>query len=130
MMKILKSTRGEIAIEAVAILFVLLVSVVAFFNISSVVSTKHQLDTYAAELCRTAEITGRVGDETTARENELTANMGLSPEITWSKTGKVQLGEKVSVTCTMQKSVGVGGIGSWPISIRSTASGKSEVYWK
>ena len=130
MRKILISKRGEIAIEAVAILFVLLVSVVAFFNISSVVSTKQQLDTYATELCRTAEITGRVGDETTARENELTANMGLSPEITWSKTGKVQLGEKVSVTCTMTKSVGVGGIGSWPIPIKSTASGKTEVYWK
>lgn len=130
MRKILKSRRGEAAIEAIAILFILLVSVVAFMNISSVVTAKQQLDTYASELCRTAEISGRVGSETTERAGELTEDTGLSPEISWSDTGKIQINKKITVTCSVTKNIGVGGIGSWPITIRSTASGKSEVYWK
>ena len=92
---------------------------------------KNQLNTYATELCREAEISGRVGSETSRRAAVLTEQTGLSPRISWSKTGNIQLNEDITVTLTLEKNIGLfGGFGSFPITLRSEASGKSEVYHK
>ena len=51
--------------------------------------------------------------------------------IRWSKTGRIQLNEEVTVTLTLDMDIGLfGGFGSFPITLRSEATGKSEVYWK
>lgn len=92
---------------------------------------KQQLDTYAVELVREAEISGRVGTETSRRAAALTDSTGLDPNIRWSKTGRIQLNEEVTVTLTLDMDIGLfGGFGSFPITLRSEAIGKSEVYWK
>lgn len=92
---------------------------------------KQQLDTYAVELVREAEISGRVGTETNRRAAALTDSTGLDPNIRWSKTGRIQLNEEVTVTLTMDMDIGLfGGFGSFPVTLRSEATGKSEVYWK
>lgn len=46
---------------------------------------KNQLDTFAVELCREAEMSGRVGTETTRREQVLRERTGLNPKVEWSK---------------------------------------------
>lgn len=128
--KILRSTRGSASIEYVFILVSVMVLIVVFLNIASVKATQDNLNTYARELCRTAEISGRVGEETTERAKELTQDTGLSPEIQWSETGKISLGGEFTVVCSKMEYVGLGGIGSWPVPLKGTASGKSETYWK
>ena len=83
------------------------------------------------ELVREAEISGRVGTETSRRAAALTDSTGLDPDIRWSKTGRIQLNEEVTVTLTLDMDIGLfGGFGSFPITLRSEATGKSEVYWK
>ena len=85
----------------------------------------------AVELVREAEISGRVGTETSRRAAALTDSTGLDPNIRWSKTGRIQLNEEVTVTLTLDMDIGLfGGFGSFPITLRSEATGKSEVYWK
>lgn len=128
--KILRSTRGSASIEYVFILVSVMVLIVVFLNIASVKATQDNLNTYARELCRTAEISGRVGEETTERAKELTQDTGLSPEIQWSEKGKISLGGEFTVVCSKMEYVGLGGIGSWPVPLKGTASGKSEAYWK
>jgi len=92
---------------------------------------KNKLDTYASELCREAEIAGYVGTQTTLRAQVLTEQTGLSPDISWSKTGNIQLNEEITVTLTMVVDIGVfGGFGSFPVTLTAKASGKSEVYHK
>ncbi len=89
------------------------------------------VDTYATELCREAEISGRVVSETRRRAAVLTEQTGLSPRISWSKTGSIQLNGEITVTLTLDMNIGLfGGFGSFPITLRSEASGKSEVYHK
>ncbi len=93
--------------------------------------TKLQLDNFADELVREAEISGRIGSETTARQRGLEEKMGIHPTVQWSERGNIQLNEEVTVTVVLQKDLGLfGGFGSFPITIRARASGKSEVYWK
>lgn len=131
MLKLLKNKRGEGYIDvAVLVLCVMLVIAMAV-SVLPVFVTKNKLDTYATELCREAEIAGRVGSETTLRAQVLTEKTGLNPSISWSKTGKIQINEEFTVTLATQVDLGLfGGFGSFPITLRAEASGKSEVYWK
>ena len=131
MKKILKSKRGEGYIDVCVLVLCAVLVIVLAVRVLPVFIAKNQLDTYATELCREAEISGRVGSETSRRAAVLTEQTGLSPRISWSKTGNIQLNEEITVTLTLDMNIGLfGGFGSFPISLRSEASGKSEVYHK
>ncbi len=131
MLKLIKSKRGEGYIDvAVLVLCVMLVIALAV-SVLPVYVTKNKLDTYAAELCREAEIAGRVGSETTMRAQVLSERMGIEPDVSWSKSGNIQLNQEFTVTVTLQTDLGLfGGFGSFPVTLQAKASGKSEVYHK
>ena len=131
MKKILKSKRGEGYIDVCVLVLCAVLVIALAVRVLPVFIAKNQLDTYATELCREAEISGRVGSETSRRAAVLTEQTGLNPRISWSKTGSIQLNEEITVTLTLDMNIGLfGGFGSFPISLRSEASGKSEVYHK
>lgn len=130
MKKLLKNRRGEGYFDAVIIVLIVVMSLALILAAAPVVSAKIQLDNYADELVREAEISGRIGAETSARAQILTEKTGLAPAIQWSRTGKVQLNQEFTVTCTCKTDIGFGEFGSFPITLTSRASGKSEVYWK
>lgn len=129
--KLWKEEKGEGYIDiAVLVLCVFLVLALSV-KLLPVFIAKQQLDTYATELCREAEISGRVGSETSRRAAVLTEQTGLTPEIQWSKSGRIQLNEEVSVQLTYRYDLGLfGSFGSFPVTLKAEASGKSEVYWK
>jgi hypothetical protein len=131
MFKILRTNKGEGYIDvAILILCVMLVIALAV-KVFPVYILKQQIDTFATELVREAEIAGRVGSETTNREILLKDKMGISPNVNWSKSGRIQLNEEISVTITYETNIGLfAGFGSFPITLRAGAAGKSEVYWK
>ena len=131
MKKILRSKHGESYIDVCVLVLCAMLVIALAVQVLPVFIAKNQLDTYATELCREAEISGRVGSETSRRAAVLTEQTGLSPRISWSKTGNIQLNQEVTVTLTLDKNIGLfGGFGSFPITLRSEASGKSEVYHK
>ena len=56
---------------------------------------------------------------------------GLDPDISWSDTGKIQLGNEVTVTLTTTVNLGLfGEFASFPVTLTARATGVSEVYWK
>lgn len=131
MLKLLKSKRGEGYIDVCVLVLCAMLVIALAVQVLPVFIAKNQMDTYATELCREAEISGRVGSETSRRAAFLTEQTGLSPRISWSKTGNIQLNQEITVTLTLEKNIGLfGDFGSFPITLRSEASGKSEVYHK
>lgn len=131
MLKKLKSRRGEGYIDVAVLVLCAMLVIALAVKVFPVYIAKNQLDTFATELCREAEISGRVGNETNQRTQVLKEKTGLDPAITWSKTGKIQLDQEFTVTVSIQKNIGLfGGFGSFPITLRAQATGKSEVYWK
>lgn len=129
--KIIKDRRGEGYIDVAVIVFCVMLVIALGVRIFPVFITKIQLDNFADELVREAEISGRVGSETTTRQRVLEEKTGLQPVVYWSSSGNIQLNEEVTVTLVMQKDLGLfGRLGSFPVTIRARASGKSEVYWK
>ena len=118
MRKLWKEEKGEGYIDiAVLVLCVFLVLALSV-KLLPVFIAKQQLDTYATELCREAEISGRVGSETSRRAAVLTEQTGLTPEIQWSRSGRIQLNEEVSVQLTYRYDLGLfGSFGSFPVTL-------------
>ena len=129
--RIIKGRRAEGDVD-VAVLVLSLVLVLALsLRVLPVFIAKQQLDAFATELMREAEISGRVGTETDRRAAALREKTGINPQIAWSDSGQIQLNQEVTVTLTLQKNIGLfGNFGSFPVTLRAQATGKSEVYWK
>lgn len=127
----LKSRRGEGYVDVIVLVLSVMMVLSLCMRVLPIFIKKQQLDLYATELVREAEISGRVGTETNRRAAVLTERTGLTPAITWSSTGKIQLNQEVTVTLALTTNIGLfGEFGSYPITLRAKASGKSEVYWK
>ena len=131
MLKILKSKQGEGYIDVAILVLCAMLVIVLAVRVFPAYIIKQQVDTFATELVREAEIAGRVGSETLNRELLLRDKTGITPTVNWSKTGRIQLNEEITVTVTFETNMGLfGGFGSFPVTLRADAAGKSEVYWK
>ena len=128
---IVKNRRAEGYIDVVVLVLCAVLMLALAIRILPVFVAKQQLDTFATELVREAEVTGRVGSETSRRAAVLREKTGIDPDISWSTGGRIQLNEEVTGTLTLRRNSGLfGGFGSFPITLQAQATGKSEVYWK
>lgn len=128
---LLKNTRGEGYVDVIVLVLCAVLVLALAMRVLPVFIQKQQLDTFATELVREAEVSGRVGSETSRRAAILSEQTGLWPDIEWSASGRIQLNHEVTVTLTMETNIGLfGEFASFPITLRSQATGKSEVYWK
>lgn len=129
--RILRNERGEGYIDTCVLVLCAVLVIALAVRVLPVFIAKQQLDTFATELVREAEVTGRVGSETSRRAAVLQERLGIAPDITWSNSGRIQLNEEVTVILTLQEDIGLfGNFGSFPITLQAQATGKSEVYWK
>lgn len=130
MLKRLKDKRGSGYIDVVVIVLSAILVIALATSVFPVYIAKSQLDSFTQELCREAEICGRIGSETTSREIILSDRLGIEPDVEWSKSGRIQLNEEFMVTATMEYDIGFGAFASFPVTLTSKAIGKSEVYYK
>lgn len=127
----LHDKRAEGYVDVVVLVLCAVLVLALAMRVLPVFIQKQQLDMFATELIREAEVSGRIGTETSRRSEILREKTGISPAISWSESGEIQLNEEVTVTLTLDTEIGLfGEFGSFPITLRSQASGKSEVYWK
>lgn len=130
--RILKSKSGEGYID-VAIGILCLLLVVAFaIQLFPVFTAKQQLDIFATEIVREAEIKGSTSLD--SRIAEMREQTGLDPDIRWDcdyySGKKVQLNGDIEVRLTDTVDIGFFVFGSFPIDIQAKATGRSEVYYK
>lgn len=127
----LKSKSGNSFVDACILVLVVVMLIALVLKVMPVFIAKQHLDTFAAEIVRTAEVAGCVGSATTAKANSLKSETGLNPSVQWSKTGNIQLGEEVTVTLKTTVNIGLfGPFGSFPVTLTAKATGTSEVYNK
>ena len=132
MRNVLREKRGEGYIDlAVGVLCMMLVIALAV-SLFPVFMVKQQLNRFADEIVRQAEIVGSTS--VNRRIEELREETGLDPEISWDcdyfEGSNVQLNGDIAVTLTCRINLGFFQFGSFPVEIRARASGKSEVYYK
>ena len=119
-----------VAVLVISFLLILLVSVFGLMY------QKQTLNQMCEQIVEIASINGCVDDEVMERYEQLCEQTGLTPTVTFEATyfdedtGKVQLGDVISCTLTMDSSlIGFGGE-LFPINMTVTASGVSQVYWR
>ena len=119
-----------VAVLVISFLLILLVSVFG------VIHQKQTLNQMCEQIVEIASINGCVDYEVMERYEQLCEQTGLTPTMTFEATyfdedtGKVQLGDIISCTLTMETSIiGFGGE-LFPIDMTVTASGVSQVYWR
>lgn len=134
--RIIKSRKGEGYLDVILVVLSAMLVIALIIKVFPVFIAKHRMDTFASELCRTAEISGQVGHHTSAREAELVEQTGVKPTISWTAdyvygTKKIQLNENITVELRYTVDIGLfGSFGSFPIELSARATGRSEVYWK
>ena len=127
----IKNNRGEGYLDVVVLVLCAMLVIAITVRVLPAYIIKQQVDTFATELVREAEIAGRVGTETTQKELSLCEKIGITPTVDWSKSGRIQLNEEIGVTVTYHMNIGLfGGFASFSITLRADAAGKGEVYWK
>lgn len=129
---LLKSKRGEGYIDIVVGVLCLMLLAAFAVRIFPVFTAKQQLDLFAAEIVRQAEIEGST--EVSSRIDEMQRQTGLDPDIVWDceyyRGKQVQLNGEIRVALTDTVDIGFFVFGSFPVTIQAKASGKSEVYYK
>ena len=136
MLKTLKNKKAEGYIDVAVAVLVIAFVLILMISIWSMITLKQDMTYMARELVETATVSGRIGPEVEARFAELCAESGFTPTVSFSATyfdpitGKVQLGEVISVTLTTEMILpGFGGF-ELPFDVSVTQSGLSRVYWK
>ena len=126
-----REQSGEGYVDVIVLILCVILVLALVMRVLLVFIQKQQLDTFATELVREAEVSGRVGSETSRRAAILSEQTGLQPDIEWSKSGRIQLNDEITVTLTLETNIGLfGDFASFPITLQAQAGGKSEVYWK
>ena len=122
LLKPLKNNRGEGYIDVVVLILCAMLVVALAVKVFPAYIAKQKVDTFATELMREAEIAGRVGSETSRREEILALKTGINPDVNWSRTGRVQLNEEITVVVTYRIDIGLfGDFGSFPVTLRGEA---------
>ncbi len=105
-------------------------SVIAFFvRVMPVAFMKIELYKFSKELKRTVEISGRVGIEAYERELELKEQLGINPDVEYSKTGNINIGDSFSITLKDEVDMSFWGIKA-TVPLIEKVVGTSEVYHK
>lgn len=131
-MKKIRDARGEGYLDVAIGVFCIMLVVALVVTLFPVFLKKQQLDTFADEIVRQAEIVGST--DVGARIAQLKEETGLDPDIRWEceyySGSRVQLNGDITVTLTDRVDIGFFVFGSFPIELKAKATGKSEVYYK
>ncbi len=128
--KYLKNNKGASYVSVAIFIIVMMIVLVFMMNIIPIFITKMTLNNYANELVREAEIAGRIGSEVNTRLERLNESTGLNPDVAWSTSGKIQIGETFTVTVSAQTDSSFYIFTGNPMTLTATAEGTSEVFWK
>ena len=135
-MKLTKNKKAEGYVDVVVAVLVISFLLILLVGVFGLIHQKQTLKQMADQVVEVAAINGCVEGEAMERFNALCENMGITPEITFEadyydeNEGKVQLGDIISCTLTMESSLlGFGGE-LFPVELTVTASGVSQVYWR
>ena len=137
MLKLLKNKRGENYIDTVVGVVAAMMVIVVALNIFSFLTLKQDLDYYAKEMVEVCCSYGKTCDEVQDRDEELSAELGLDPDLSFNGTEyfnatkrTVQYGEVIVVELTYRTYVRGLGVFRIPVTLTAKHSGLSRRYWK
>ena len=136
-MKRLQNKRAEGYIDTVVCIMAAMMVIVLALNVFSFLTIKQDMDYFAKEITDTATVHGRTSKEVSDRYQSLCEELQLQPTLDFTGTqyynpasGKVQLGDTITVTVRYETYVQGLGIFRIPVTLYAKHSGLSQKYWK
>lgn len=131
----INNKRGEGYIDAVVVIISCVLVIALALSVYPVFVAKSQINHFAEEIIREAELSGEIGDSVNKRIDYLQKELINVDNIIWDAeyiqgTKKIQLDGAIEVTIEKNVDIGFGEFGSFPIHLKAIDSGFSEVYWK
>lgn len=131
----LTEKRGEGYIDGAIIILICTMMIALAFAVYPVFVAKAQINQFASEIVREAEISGAIGTNVVSRIDKLSKELINVDSIEWDAdyiqgTKKIQLNGYIEVTVEKTMNIGFFEFGSFPVKLIATDSGFSEVYWK
>lgn len=137
MKKLIGNRRGENYIDTVVGVVAAMMVIVVALNIFSFLTLKQDLDYYAKEMVEVCCSYGKTCDEVQDRDEELSAELGLEPDLSFNGTEyfntskrTVQYGEVIVVELKYRTYVRGLGVLKIPVTLTAKHSGLSRRYWK
>lgn len=136
MLQKLKEQRGEFLLTGAFRLLIGCAALALGISVFAVMFQANKLTVMANDVTRHIEVLGQVGPsvDQTFRRLKTAANLetaALSIDANFSAGGnRIQFGEPFTVTVTYTGKIGIGGVLSLPVPLRSSTVGRSEQYWK
>ena len=135
-MRRIRNRKGEGYVDVAVAILVISFLLILLVSVFGIIHQKQTLNQMAEQIVEVAAINGCVDGEAMERFEVLCEQMGVTPQIFFDAeyydedSGKVQLGDIISCTLTMDTSlIGFGGE-LFPIELTVTANGVSQVYWR
>lgn len=127
--------RGEGYIDVCIAVLVFVMLTVITVNLFGFVNLKIQMDQIADELIETATYFGGFEDEFNTEKEEMKSRYfnfetECSADEYYNSSGKVQLGNKMWVTVSVNTDIKGLGVFKIPVTLKVRKSGISEKYWK
>ena len=136
MLKTLKNKKAEGYIDVTVAVLVIAFALMFIVSIWSMMTLKQDLKYMCGEILEVATGQGKINSAVYDRYEELCASLGIAPQIEFSaeyfdaSTGKVQLGDTITVTLTHELTLQGFGSYTFPFEVTVSKSGLSKVYWK
>ena len=133
--KFLNDKKGEGYIDGVVVVLIAVLGIAFALNVYPVFVAKSNLNQFASEVIREAEISGQVGSSVNERIEKLEKELIKVDTIDWDAdfiqgTKKVQLDGSIELEVTKTVDIGFFEFGSFPVTLVAKDSGFSERYWK
>ncbi len=136
MLQKLKEQRGDFLLTGAFRLLIGCAALAFAISIFTVMFQANKLTVMANDVTRHIEILGQVGPSANRTFEELkeVSNLdgaSVAVDASFSAGGnRIQFGDPFTVTVTYTGKIGIGGILSLPVPLRSSVVGRSEQYWK
>ena len=132
LLRILKQKQGYGYIDIIVLVLIVMMIISLGIKVFPAFIAKSRLNTFSNQILRDAQTQGKIEIDYSDTAETIDINI---EDVIWEantlEDKKVQLDEKITVTSTTTVEIGLfGDFTSFPISLESKATGKSEVYWK
>ena len=127
-----KYRRGALSIQTAVFFMVVAAAVSLIISVFAVYSKASAQNAAAHDIVRFIELRGAADDTVYKEFARLKTASGLDCTMTVSanNAAKIQFGDEFTVTLISKAKIGLGGVISAPVTLRSVAMGRSEKYWK
>lgn len=129
-LKRLSENRGDAYIDLVMMIIGSMMAIVVGISCGGAIIDFFRVNAAVQEVRRTVEMDGKYDSAEQQKISTMLQNSGVQATVTCTASGEIPLDSTFTVTLKNTAYIGIGGIGSMPVTVSGSSTGRGEIYWK